>query len=436
MAQLRTFFIFCIVTSAYAALAQDLSRQGGDLTTDSPGRFALQLPAPNVTDEARRQLQLSGFTPFHQIVTAAQGLGPTFVNSSCGGCHVENGRGPLKTSSGRFGGTTFIVKLGLTKTNPNGSPKSVPGLGLQLHDQAVKGRSNASVSLAWRTIRGKYKDGQAYSLRRPVVNFRFRKQNRRKFVSSMRMTPAVIGPGLLEAIPDSVILERHDPDDANGDGISGKINTVPNKLTGMLTIGRFGFKASNPTLAQQTAAALFFDIGVTSSIFPDLAGAPPEESDDDLNRLVVYQAIAGVPRARDTTNPAVQAGQALFFSLGCEACHRVNMTTGTAVDPELSNQLIHPYTDLLLHDMGSGLADKLSDFSARGAEWRTSPLWGLGFAESVSTDVKDLYLHDGRARTLEEAIIWHGGEAQKAKDDFLNLPKAGRDQLVAFLRSL
>jgi CxxC motif-containing protein (DUF1111 family) len=436
MKRLKFILAFCLVTAASTSKAQDLSRQGGDLTTDSPGRFALQLPAPNVTDESRRQLQLSGFTPFHQILTAAQGLGPSFVNASCGGCHVENGRGPLKTSSSRFGGTTFIVKLGLKELNPDGSRQEVPGLGLQLQDQVVSGRRNASVSLSWRTVRGKYGDGSSYKLRRPILNFKFRKQNRRRFVHSMRMTPAIIGPGLLQAIPDAVILERHDPDDANGDGISGKTNLVSNKLTGALSIGRFGFKASHPTLAQQTAAALFFDIGVTSSIFPDSSGAPPEKSDESLNQLVVYQAIAGVPRARSTTDPNVQAGQALFFSLGCESCHRVNMTTGTAEDPELSNQTIHPYTDLLLHDMGPGLADKLGDFLARGSEWRTSPLWGLGFAESVSTDVKDTYLHDGRAQTLEEAIIWHGGEGKSARDRFLALKKSERDQLVAFLRSL
>ncbi|MCB0335757.1 MAG: thiol oxidoreductase, partial [Bdellovibrionales bacterium] len=189
-----------------------------------------------------------------------------------------------------------------------------------------------------------------------------------------------------------------------------------------------------PTLEQQSAAAAFFDMGVTSSLFAE-SGTSQELSDLTLEQLAVYQALAGVPRARNQDLPEVIAGKAHFQSLGCADCHRMTFTTRNTEFSELDGQLVHPFTDLLLHDMGPGLADKHREFSATGSEWRTTPLWGIGFFASVS-GVAQRYLHDGRARTIEEAILWHGGEAKSAQQRYLEASKSERDELLSFLNSL
>jgi CxxC motif-containing protein (DUF1111 family) len=433
-----SFIVVCFevlrLLSGQAAYAQDLTRLGGDLTTDLPGRFALQLPAPNVVSQARRIQQLSGFSTFHRIVLASEGLGPTFVNRSCGGCHVDNGRGPVGFPRGVFEGSPMIVKIALPKLKRDGSPQEVPGLGFQLQNHSLKRDERFRVSLRWRTHRGKYPDGTRYSLRSPRLGFSARGYTHRTVRNSLRMSPLIIGAGLVEAIPEEAILERADPGDANRDGISGRPNFVPNRRTGSLAIGRFGFKAAHPTVEQQSAAALFFDMGVTSELFKKQDG-DVELPNEELDRLSVYQTIAGVPQARSLASPEVAAGQALFVSTGCEDCHRMTYTTGSASHPELENQVIHPFSDFLLHDMGAGLADRKPEGEAKGFEWRTTPLWGLGFSSTVSK-VRPRYLHDGRARSIEEAILWHDGEARSSRERFMALSKNERSQLLSFLNAL
>ena len=415
------------------AVAQDVTQLGGDLTTDLPGRFALQLPAPNISSEASRIRQLSGFAVFHKLFQRSDGLGPSFVNRSCGGCHVENGRGPTSFPRGKFEGSPMMIKVALRERNADGSAKGVPGIGQQLQNHTVSGGERFDVSLRWLKVRGSYPDGKRYTLRRPRLTFRAKGFTQRKLRSSLRMSPILIGSGLLESVPESVVLEREDATDVDGDGISGRANYVPSR-TDQKALGRFGFKATHPTVKQQSAAALFFDMGVTTKLFSG-KGGHVELPDDELDRLVVYQTLAGVPQSRNQIAPEVVAGKSLFFSAGCESCHRINLRTESSSAPELDGQTIHPFTDLLLHDMGPGLADNHPEFLARGPEWRTAPLWGLGFSGTVSA-VRPRYLHDGRARSIEEAILWHGGEALASRNYFMALPLSERQKLLAFLSSL
>ena len=423
-----------LACTATTVCAQDITRLGGDLTSDLPGRAAIQVNAPNVTDEQRRLIQLGGFSIFHGIFNRSSGLGPNFNNASCGGCHVDNGRGPTKFSASNISGSRMVVKVSLRGLQASGAPRNVPGVGEQLLDHKVSGARKVEIDLTWKELAGKYPDGTKYSLRRPLLNYRIRGMSRRKLITSLRMTPPVIGPGLIEAIPDYRILEYNDPNDADGDGISGHPNYVPDVRSGTMKIGRFGFRASHTTVEQQSSGALVNDIGITNPIFFDPA-KPIEFTEDQLTLLTIYQKIAGVPPAINQDDSRVISGKSLFQSVGCNKCHRMTMSTDEYIDPELSNQEFHPFTDLLLHDMGAGLADKRDEFSAKGFEWRTTALWAIGFTRRLAGG-KTTYLHDGRARTIEEAILWHGGESAQSRDLFKQLPKDQRDDMLAFLDSL
>jgi CxxC motif-containing protein (DUF1111 family) len=417
-------------------ISTDVTNLGGDLSSDLPGRAAIQVNAPNVTNQERRIKQLTGFGLFHSPFTVNSGLGPHFVNSTCAGCHIENGRGPLRFTRTNESMSTLVLKVGLRGLQPNRAAKDVPGIGEQLLDSATVGPALGSARLKWKKVTGTYADGTRYNLREPILDFKLTGLKTRGIVTSIRMAPPIIGPGLLEAVPDRIIMERHDPADLDNNGISGRINHVIEARTNALKIGRFGFKATHPTVEQQTAAALLHDSGVTNPILPQ--GIPDEEvelSDSNFELLVLYQKLAGVPKARNQNTAKVIAGKKNFFKLGCEDCHRMTLKTENHIDPELSNQTFHPFTDLLLHDMGRGLADKRAEFSAKGSEWKTAPLWGLGFSRRLTKN-RVFYLHDGRARTVEEAILWHGGEAEKSKKAFTELPKQGRDELLTFLDSL
>ncbi|MGB5443716.1 MAG: di-heme oxidoredictase family protein, partial [Gammaproteobacteria bacterium] len=277
---------------------------------------------------------------------------------------------------------------------------------------------------------------------------------------SARIAPQLVGLGLLEAVPESTILEWADPLDANADGISGRAAASEDPLTGAARLGRFGYKAVTSSVKHQVAAALNTDIGVMTSLLPDpdcgseqtsCGSTGPELADHQLDDLVKYISLLGVGARRDYD---VTAGETLFTNAGCTGCHRDTLTT-SAYHPfaELRSQTIHPYTDMLLHDMGPGLADNHGEGIATGAEWRTAPLWGLGHARSVmlgdakandeiskAGDANDVnrigYLHDGRARTIDEAIRWHGGEADSAKAAYEALSAGDKANLLDFLNSL
>ena len=265
---------------------------------------------------------------------------------------------------------------------------------------------------------------------------------------SPRIAPAVIGMGLLEAIPEASILALSDPDDVDGDGISGRPNYVWDVRKEEAVLGRFGWKANQPTLEQQSAGAFLGDIGITSSLFPEencpskqescqeaLNGGQPEVTDRRLGRVTVYVQTLAVPAMRNPDDEVVQQGARLFVQSQCSLCHAPMHVTGdTHTLAPLRNQTIFPYTDLLLHDMGPGLADDRPDGEASGTEWRTPPLWGIGLVDTVNGHT--MFLHDGRARNLEEAILWHGGEADESRQRFMGLTSEERDALLRFLESL
>ena len=264
---------------------------------------------------------------------------------------------------------------------------------------------------------------------------------------SPRLAPQVIGVGLLEAVPADDLLAAADPDDTDGDGISGRPNMVWDTRAESHVVGRFGWKANVPTVEQQVAGAFHGDIGITSSLHPDencpgeqslcaaaIDGGSPELTDDRLADVTFYGRTLAVPAMRDVEDESVQDGARLFDELGCTACHTPTLTTGETDVAVLSNQEIHPYTDLLLHDMGAGLADGRPDFAATGSEWRTPPLWGLGVVDDVNG--QRFLLHDGRAATFAEAILWHGGEGATAAEAFRTAPAEDRERLVSFLEAL
>ena len=265
---------------------------------------------------------------------------------------------------------------------------------------------------------------------------------------SPRIAPHMVGLGLLEAISEQTLLGLSDETDEDGDGISGRLNYVRNVETGNLEVGRFGWKANQPTVRQQVAGAFKGDIGITSSLFPDEPCAPgqtdcqqtetggaPELSESILDRVTLYSSTLAVPKRRNWEEEVVLQGKALFNTIGCAKCHTPFFETGTHPDfPEFSDMPIRPYSDLLLHDMGQGLADNRPDGLASGTEWRTPPLWGIGLIKVVNDHT--FLLHDGRARNMEEAILWHGGEADEVKTAFMELNLTERNSIISFLESL
>jgi len=293
----------------------------------------------------------------------------------------------------------------------------------------------------------------AEGLRSPVYSFATEPA-----LVSARLAPQLVGLGLLEAVAESTILAFEDVNDANADGISGKAQLSIDPVTGVTRLGRFGWKAGASSLTHQIAGALNTDMGVMTSVLPDPDcgdmqegcgnDGGPELSDVHLADLVKYVSLLGVRARRGLDDSVALRGEVVFGELGCSNCHVSEMTT-SSFHPlaELRNQTIHPYTDLLLHDMGPGLADNLGERQATGAEWRTTPLWGLGLSACVTGGVEGpfqdqvctphhAYLHDGRARTIEEAILWHGGEGQAAKDGYVASSVADKSALLAFLQSL
>ena len=357
-------------------------------------------------------------------------LGPKFAAQSCVECHMGNGRSLLPAV-----GTT--VEYGGVKVSESADGAPHPILGEQLQPHAISGNPEAGVLLAgFTTVNGAYGDGTSYTLRKPELQF----SGVIPAYHSLRMAQPLVGLGLLEAIPESAILALADPDDANRDGISGRARFVPDPSNSLiLRLGRFAHKAAQPKVIHQIAHALNRDMGVVSELFPVLDGEksprPAEVSNTELDQLNRYAVLLGVAAQRYLQDPQVVRGRTLFSTASCVACHTPSFTT-SAYHPkgELRNQTIRPFTDLLLHDMGPGLADSMAEGDVTGAEWRTAPLWNIGLTAGVAGG--EGYLHDGRARTIEEAILWHGGEAEQAKENFRKMSATDREAVVKFIRSL
>jgi len=359
-------------------------------------------------------------------------LGTRFVARSCIECHSNNGR----TLPPPIGAQLKAeIRVGV-----DAAGTAHPNLGNILQSQSTSGSPEGGMSIAnWSTIPGTFGDGTPFELRKPA----YASTTVTPGFHSVRLAPALAGMGLLEAVDETTIQSLADPGDANGDGISGRVQSLKDPQTGQFRLGRFGWKAGQARLTHQIASALNQAMGVTTSIAPTLDRGSAQESstsgvelsDGDLNDLYRYIATLGVPARRNLQDAIALRGETLFATLSCVKCHTPSMTT-SPYHPmaELRSQAIQPYTDLLLHDMGAGLADNLGEGKASGAEWRTPPLWGIGSTAEVSGG--EAYLHDGRARNLTEAILWHGGEAQASKEAFRQLSSSDRAAVVKFLQSL
>jgi CxxC motif-containing protein (DUF1111 family) len=372
------------------------------------------------------------------------GLGPLFNNTSCESCHHNDGIGLPTAGDNR---SSLLMRISLPGSDEHGGPVPVPGYGLQVQDKAAFGKlPEAKISMAYTYQAYSFDDGEGYNLRSPAYTLlNLYTPISGSYLLSPRLAPPMIGLGLLEAVPESQIVAYADPNDANGDGIKGVANYVWDVTTKSVQLGRFGWKANTASIVTQVATAFNQDMGITNRILPvessygqvqaDGLKDDPEMPDSLLNALKFYAQTLSVPARRNVTDATVKRGKQLFLLAKCGTCHRQTLTTGVNVAfPAISNQVIHPYSDMLVHNMGPGLADNRPDFKADGQSWRTAPLWGLGLYEKVNNP--GFYLHDGRARTIVEAIMWHGGEAEQSKVYYTQLTKADRDAVLKFLYSL
>lgn len=421
---------------------------GGATTVFDNGPGAFGHPAPNL-DAAGLARHEAGDEAFGQVFVSTpglpnSGLGPLFNNNACEACHVGDGRGRPPGPGEGF--TTMLFRASIPGFGDHGSPNPAGLFGGQLQLLAIPGLTpEASARVTYSDSGGRFDDGRSYSLRVPHYSFRgiigFLPNN---LLTSPRVAPVNFGLGLLEAIPEATIRSHADPNDSDHDGISGHYNVVYDVTVQDYIIGRFGWKANVGTLLHQTAGAYNGDMGITSSFFPNencegefpsCKDHAPEIDNKTIADVAFYTQTLGVPARRNLDDPQTRRGEQVFRGIGCDGCHLPTVFTGVLPGvPAVSNQRIHPYTDLLVHDMGDALADNRPDFKANGREFRTPPLWGIGLVGTVNGHT--FFLHDGRARNLLEAVLWHGGEAKNTRERFKSLSFDDRKALIAFLNSL
>ncbi|MEF3075626.1 di-heme oxidoredictase family protein [Methylobacter sp. Wu1] len=436
------------LTSLQAAQAAS-SFEIADATREAYSRIN-----PEVTREQRAEA-LRGRSLFRQswVVPPAQdieiaGLGPLYNQLSCLSCHPKNGRGqPPENPQQAM--RSMLVRLSLPGQDPHGAPLPHPVYGNQLNEQGVPGVPGEGwVRVDYREESVTLPDGETVGLRTPLYQFTDLQYGplNADIRFSPRVGPPVFGLGLLEAISDQTIL--HLAEAGRQQGVNGHPNHVWDAERQRPAIGRFGLKANVATLRQQIAGAFVGDMGITSSLHPkenctavqiackqSPSARQPELTDAQLDAALGYLRLLQVPARRDADDPMVQQGERTFTAIGCAACHVPVLTTGEfPPQPALSGQTLHPYTDLLVHDMGDELADQRPDFQAGGREWRTPPLWGIGLTARINEH--SYFLHDGRARSLTEAVLWHGGEALPARQRFAGLPAEKRQSVIRFLESL
>ncbi len=460
-------------TSDFTAPERYETNQGGAGTfRGMVSTNAFSMPSTNISLEARLDFMVgNGF--FRRLwVTApsstksSDGLGPLYNARACQRCHIKDGRGhPPSANWPDDNAISMLLRLSVPPTTEqehlllqehrvNTIPD--PVYGSQLQDFAIPGLSaEGRIVIEYEEFDVVLDDGTSISLHRPTYSIKDLGYGplADDIMMSPRIAPPMIGLGLLEVIAETDILKKSDPEDLDGDGISGRPNIVWNKELDKPQLGRFGWKAGEPTLNQQNSHALTFDIGLATPVSPHAWGdctsaqepciKAPHGNDADgleataeiMKLILFYSRNLAVPARRDVGSSTVLDGKRLFYNAGCIACHTPKyITPSMDHQPEQSRQLIWPYTDLLLHDMGEGLADHRPEGMASGTEWRTPPLWGIGLTQAVSGHTN--FLHDGRARNLVEAILWHGGEAQSARDRFAAMSAEERANLLTFLESL
>ena len=417
------------IPDASTPLPEDIA---GPLTISGYG------PRPFLTPASVDQVLQTGYSFGREFFVAAwvpapnatrpnlDGLGPLLHAESCVACHPATGRPVTFTDDGGVDVGILFRLVGASGADPifggQLQPRGLPGIPAEA---LITWSQNGDASLAFH-----FALEPAYGEFAPTTR------------ALPRLSPHLAGMGLLEAVPDAALLAMEDPDDLDGDGISGRAA----RLADDGGVGRFGWKAVQPTLASQSGAAFAGDMGISSPGHPEdctpaqLAcrtapnGGAPEAPREDLDAVAFFMRYLGVPAARRTANDArVNRGHALFEYAGCASCHRPSLRTSSTAPERLRDVTFYAYTDLLLHDLGPALADPIGEGAAEPAEWRTPPLWGLGIVEQ---DRHARFLHDGRAATLREAIRWHGGEAQRARDRVENLSASDVDALLTFVRSL
>lgn len=463
---------------------------GGGATVFAKGRNAFSLPSANIPLLGKLDFNVgNSFFRNPWVIAPAStdardGLGPLFNTNGCQNCHIKDGRGHAPDSP-EDNAVSLLVRLSIPELlvyeeplaqhkepsayeNPSAHKKNSeirrkihqgtvpePTYGGQLQDFAIPGvKPEGRVRIDYSDIVVNFDDGETVILRKPALSITQLAYGAMhpNVQLSVRIAPPMIGLGLLEAIDEDQIRQLADPSDSDNDGISGRVNEVWSPKQNKLALGRFGWKAGQPSVLEQNAGAFNGDLGITSALLMSDDCSPvqkkcrqapngngplgePEVSDKILNFVTFYSKNLAVPARRDINKPSVKIGERLFTAVGCAACHKPTWKTSANYSMTwLANQTIHPYTDLLLHDMGEGLADNRPEFEANGREWRTSPLWGIGLSKVVSK--KASFLHDGRARNLQEAVLWHGGEAQQSQEAFIDLPKTQRNALIDFLNSL
>lgn len=468
MRVLRTLLVGAGAVICGLTIADDLDvtpLSAGTFTVPSAGKDAYFLPSPALGERQRETFERgkAGFErPWvvFSVSTGDWGLGPTFVGDRCSACHTRGGRGapPDLPEEQPLG---IVVRVSLPGTDGHGGPRPLDHYGGQIQNRALQGQNinmlhayapipaEAELFIEWDEHIETLADGTEVTLRKPRL--RIEKPAFGELppdtMTSLRQAPPVFGLGLLEAVAEEDILAIAERQRALG--FNGRPNYVWDAIHGRQSLGRFGLKATQPTLRQQIAAAALHDIGATSSVFPqqncppvqkdcrrEIPGNDPELSDAAWDDLEIFSLGLGVPARRNMNDPDVQRGAALFEQLQCAVCHVPALRTVDYFSrlPQLSKQTLHPYTDLLLHDLGEGLADHRPDFGAGGRDWRTPPLWGLGLSKTVNGN--DALLHDGRALTVTEAILWHGGEAEGSKEAFRRLPRLDREALLRFLDAI
>ncbi len=438
-------------------------KQGGETTTTKTGRNAFSMPASNL--DMMKRMDFSVGNSFFRnpwviapaSTDARDGLGPLFNTNACQTCHIKDGRGHPK-EAGQHNAVSMLVRLSVPASTDELKQRLIrygviaePTYGGQLQDMSIPGvEPEGQVNIDYSEFDVQFADSSIVSLRKPTLTISELGYGpmHPDVMMSVRVAPPMIGLGLLESIAEQDILNKADPEDKDGDGISGKANQVWDKQTETTMLGRFGWKAGQPNLLQQNADAFVGDLGLTSrlNLKDDCTpgqtaclqaphGGKHEVSDNILKFVDFYTQHLAVPARRNWDKPQVLQGEKLFNQAKCQSCHTASYTTVKREDnPALSAQKIYPYSDMLLHDMGEGLADNRPEFLANGNEWRTPPLWGLGYTREVSNHT--FLLHDGRARTIMEAVLWHSGEADPAKQQVLKMNKNQRDALIAFLESL
>ncbi len=442
-------------------------KTGGETTVYANGKNAFSFSAANLSaEESTRFVIGNSFFKRNWVeapasTTARDGLGPHFLARSCGGCHLFDGRGeppPWRKGMSTEQPSALLIRLSVPGVDAHGGPRHEPVYGDQLNISAVQNvKPEGEVSMRWKPIEGRFADGTRYTLQQPLYTVRNLAYGPLEpgTLMSPRIAPQVMGVGLLESIAEKDILANAERQATSPGDIKGQPNKVWDAFAERMMLGRFGWKANVATLAHQTASAFHGDIGITSRQFPtetctsaqkDCLAAPkgasanrPELEDETLEQVVFYQATLAPAARRNARDPEVLRGQSLFAQAQCAACHRPSYTTAEGPFPRMTSkalqgQTIWPYTDLLLHDMGPGLADGRPDFLASGRQWKTPPLWGIGLIRDVNGHTR--LMHDGRANGVLEAILWHGGEAKASQQQVVQMKKADRDALVKFVESL